>query len=123
MTKRILNLTNHVMTGAQLDELFSPKWGYTEVVELDPEDKALWSTMDPSNYKEVSDMILAKYEYDGVHLAGFPVMLPYVVSKYGKSVELLYAYSGRNSVEEHMPDGSVVKKNIFVHKGFFRYTD
>ena len=122
MTKRILNLTNHTMTGAQIEEL-TGKWGYEEIIELTPEDKAEWAAMDPTNYKEVCQRILSTYQVEGIHLAGFPVAVAYVVSKFRNEFELLYAYSGRDSVEEHLPDGTVVKKNIFRHKGFFNYLD
>ncbi len=31
---------------------------------------------------------------------------------------VLYAFSKRETVEEEMPDGSVVKRNVFRHEGF-----
>lgn len=35
-------------------------------------------------------------------------------------IEPVYAFSIRTSVEETMPDGSVVKKNVFKHLDFVR---
>jgi hypothetical protein len=36
----------------------------------------------------------------------------------GRFVRPCYAFSKRVSIEEQMPDGTVVKKNIFKHEGF-----
>lgn len=33
-------------------------------------------------------------------------------------LEPVYAFSKRESVEETLPDGSVIKKSVFVHEGF-----
>ena len=117
--KKVLNLSNHVLTGAQVSELTEK--GY-EIVELSDSDKKVWGQLDPYNYKEVIDEILSTYSADLFHVAGFPPAVVYAVEHIkdlGK--EAIYAYSVRESIEEHLPDGSVIKKNIFKHIKFFEY--
>ena len=53
------------------------------------------------------------------HLAGFPAAVSYMVSH--MNGEFIYAYSERESVEETQSDGSVIKRNVFKHKGFYYY--
>lgn len=114
---KILNLSNHVLTEEQVKEL--KEKGYTEIIELDVEDKKAWGQLIPDTYKEVCDNILAKYKTDAIHLAGFPPATVYVALK--STVPCLYAYSERNCVETPMPDGSIDKRYIFKHQGFFNY--
>lgn len=121
--KKILNLSNHVLTQEQIDELTAMEY---EVVELTAEDKTLWGQLNPSNYKEfvyrVMEAEKTRYAVDAYHIAGFP---PAVVNAVCLACTLdmpaFYAYSERVSVEEHMSDGSVVKRNVFKHLGFFNY--
>lgn len=35
-----------------------------------------------------------------------------------RGIQPLYAFSVRESIEEHLPTGEVIKKNIFKHLGF-----
>lgn len=114
---KILNLSNHTLTVEQTNEL--DQQGYNEIVELSAEDKKLWGQLVPDTYKEVCDNILAKYKADAIHLAGFPPATVYVALK--ALVPCLYAYSERNCVETPMPDGSIDKRYIFKHLGFYRY--
>ncbi|MFR4518417.1 MAG: hypothetical protein ACLT40_00460 [Fusobacterium sp.] len=121
--KKILNMSNHTLTGEQIAELSS--MGY-EVVELTAEDKALWGQMNPSNYKEFIYRVMedsdTRYAVDAYHIAGFP---PAVVNAVCLACTLnmpaLYAYSERVSEEVHQPDGTVKKVNVFKHLGFFNY--
>jgi hypothetical protein len=121
--KKILNMSNHILTGEQIAELSS--MGY-EVVELTAEDKALWGQMNPSNYKEFIYRVMedsdTRYDVDAYHIAGFP---PAVVNAVCLACTLdkpaFYAYSERVSEEIHQPDGTVKKVNVFKHLGFFNY--
>lgn len=121
--KKILNMSNHTLTGEQIAELSS--MGY-EVVELTAEDKALWGQMNPSNYKEFIYRVMedsdTRYNVDAYHVAGFP---PAVVNAVCLACTLdkpaFYAYSERVSEEVHQPDGTVKKVNVFKHLGFFEY--
>ena len=121
--KKILNLSNHVLTQEQIAELNG--YGY-EIVELSAEDKQRWANLNPSNYKEFTYRTMedeeTRYDVDAYHIAGFPPAVVLAVCT-ASSMDLpaFYAYSERVSVEEHMSDGSVVKRNVFKHLGFFNY--
>ena len=114
--KKLLNLSNHKLTDEQVNELLQKA---IEVVELDELDKRLWSQLTPNNYKLIADSILNKYTVDLYHLAGFPAAVVYVCNQ--NQNKCYYAFSERCSIEETQPDGSIVKKNIFKHKGFYLY--
>ena len=114
--KKILNLSNHILNSQQIEELNSRG---LKLVELDELDKRLWSQLNPHNYKLIAASILVKYSVDFYHLAGFPAAVVYVCNQ--KENKCYYAFSERCSVEELQSDGSVVKKNIFKHKGFYLY--
>ena len=114
--KKILNLSNHNLNTKQIEELNSK---CLEIVELDELDKRLWSQLTPGNYKLITDSILVKYRVDFYHLAGFPAAVVYVCNQMEN--KCYYAFSERSSVEETQPDGSVIKKNVFKHKGFYLY--
>lgn len=121
--KRILNMSNHTLTGEQVAELSG--MGY-EIVELTAEDKTLWGKLNPSNYKEFTYRTMedsdTRYDVDAYHIAGFP---PAVVNAVCLACTLdmpaFYAYSERVSEEIHQPDGTVKKVNVFKHLGFFNY--
>lgn len=118
--KKILNLSNHVLTEEQKKELTEK--GY-EVVELDKEEKEVWGQLNPDNYINVCECIISKYYDQGVrslHVAGFPAAVSYI-TKVFSIMECLYAYSERKSVEKTNEKGEVVKTNVFVHKGFYPY--
>lgn len=114
--KKILNVSNHKLTDDQINELSEKD---IEVVELDELDKRLWSQLTPNNYRLIADSILNKYAVDLYHLAGFPAAVVYVCNQ--KQNKCYYAFSERCSIEELQADGSVVKKNVFKHKGFYLY--
>lgn len=114
---KLLNLSNHALTIEQINEL--DQQGYNEVVELDQKDKKAWGQLTPNNYKEICDNIMSKYKADAIHLAGFPPATVYVATI--ASVPCLYAYSERNCIETPLADGSIDKRYIFKHQGFFNY--
>lgn len=114
--KNLLNLSNHNLTPQQTEELST--LGY-QVIELNATDKQAWGQLNPQDYKAVCDEILDKYQADAYHLAGFPAAVVYVTRTTNKPC--YYAYSTRQSVEAVQEDGTVVKKNIFKHQGFYLY--
>lgn len=114
--KKILNLSNHNLSDLQKEELKS--LGF-EVVELQEEDKKMWSQLTPFNYKAICDDILTKYEVKGYHVAGFPPAVNYFCSRTDKTC--YYAYSERKTIETKDETGKMVKTSIFDHKGFFEY--
>ncbi|KLR59472.1 hypothetical protein [Diaphorobacter sp. J5-51] len=52
-------------------------------------------------------------------IGGAPyLMAPLVKALQNEGIKALYAFSQRESVESHQPDGTVVKTNVFKHVGF-----
>lgn len=52
-------------------------------------------------------------------IGGAPyLMAPLEAALRAKGIRPLYAFSERTSVEETLPDGSVRKTAVFIHKGF-----
>lgn len=118
--KRLLNCSNHVMGLEQIRELENK--GYV-IVELPEDLKKRWAQMDPETYgRTCNDIIEWAEENDinAMHLAGFPAAVVLVCADIDR-IPLYYAYSERVSIEETLEDGSVVKKNVFRHKGFYQY--
>ena len=118
--KKMLNCSNHVLGLNQLKEL--EEKGYI-VVELSDELKSKWGQLNPENYISVcNDIVNFMEENDcsGIHLAGFPAAVTLLCIDLNADVEVVYAYSERNTVEVEI-DNQVVKKSIFTHKGFYPY--
>nr|DAK99233.1 MAG TPA: hypothetical protein [Caudoviricetes sp.] len=119
--KRMLNVSNHVMGVNQLEEIHN--LGY-DLVELPDNLKSVWGQLTPDNYLSTCNDIVAWAEENNIeafHLAGFPAAVTALCIDLQPTVPVYYAYSERVSVEEAQPDGSVVKKNVFKHKGFYQY--
>lgn len=119
--KNLLNCSNHVLGMDQLAELQNK--GY-DVIELSDDLKKQWSQLNPENYPLVCNSIVEFMEANSctaIHLAGFPAAVNLLCLDLQPSVLVLYAYSERASIEVTKEDGSVEKKNIFKHKGFFPY--
>lgn len=118
--KKMLNCSNHVLGLNQLKEL--EEKGYI-VVELSDELKSKWGQLNPENYMSVCNDIVSFMEENdcsGIHLAGFPAAVTLLCIDLNADVEVVYAYSERNTVEVEI-DNQVVKKSIFTHKGFYPY--
>ena len=118
--KKLLNVSNHVMGLEQIKEL--EEKGYV-IVELPEDLKARWAQMDPETYGRTCNDVIEWAEENGInamHLAGFPAAVVLMCADIDR-IPLYYAYSERVSVESVKEDGSVEKRNIFKHKGFYRY--
>jgi len=118
--KKLLNVSNHILGMNQIKEL--EEKGYY-IVELPEDLKTRWAQMDPDSYARTCNDIVEYAELNGVeamHVAGFPAAVVLICMDIDR-IPLYYAYSERVSVEETLEDGSVVKKNVFKHKGFYRY--
>ena len=119
--KKLLNCSNHVLGLNQLAELET--MGYV-VVELPDTLKSVWGQLTPDNYLRVCNDVVAFAEENGIeafHVAGFPAAVTALCIDIYPTTPIFYAYSERMSIEEPQPDGSVVKKNVFKHKGFYPY--
>lgn len=119
--KKILNISNHTLGLDQINEL--ALMGY-QVEELPEELKKAWGQLTPDNYAEVCWKIrdyMVDNHVDATHVAGFPAAVNFFLKRVTTVFDNYYAYSERVSVEETLADGSVVKKNVFRHKGFYLY--
>lgn len=122
---KVLNVSNHVLTEVQLDDL-RVNWDVDRVIELPDDLKAAWSNLTPDNYRDVCDKILEfSYRCNDtkavfIHLAGFPAAVNYIAKEHPGCI---YAYSERTSTDIPQPDGTVKKVSVFNHKGFYRYDD
>ena len=117
---KLLNVSNHVMGLEQIKEL--EEKGYV-IVELPEDLKSRWAQMNPETYGRVCNDIIEwaeENDINAMHLAGFPAAVVLMCADIDR-IPLYYAYSERVSVESVKENGSVEKRNIFKHKGFYRY--
>lgn len=120
--KKILNISNHNLTGEQLKECEERHW---EVVELPEDLKKRWSQCNPGNYEQLCFDIEEYMRGNNIHLAhlaGYPAAVVFMCKYEGFSnIVFYYAQSIRTSVEIPQPDGTVLKQNVFKHEGFYPY--
>lgn len=122
MGERFLNISNHELTQVQIEELKS--YGVQEIIELPNCFKTDWAQLNPTNYKQICEelkIFMKENEIWDAHLAGFPAAVNYLCLKPLRGQSFYFAFSERQSKEESLPDGSVKKTNVFVHKGFYPY--
>ena len=122
MGERFLNISNHELTQVQIEELKS--YGVQEIIELPNCFKTDWSQLTPDNYRQICEelkIFMKENDIWDAHLAGFPAAVNYLCLKPVRGQSFYFAFSERQSKEETLPDGSVKKTNVFVHKGFFPY--
>ena len=119
----ILNLTQHAASADQIT---------AGVVE--PADKALVQALITFDELPSAKELAAKAEalaqmaaYDGyaeVMIGGAPFfMAPLEKALHERGIKPLYAFSRRESVEEHQADGSVKKSAVFRHVGWVTPAD
>lgn len=124
--EKFLNISNHQLTDDQLKDIVDNGW---ELVELPDHLKAKWGSLNPFNYEDVCDEIdnfMIINRIGKALLAGYQPAVTFMVLKNSNrddlvKYDLYYAHSERESVEEAQPDGSVIKRVVFRHKGFFTY--
>lgn len=129
--RKFINITNHSLSPAQLEEVekfFSVVCGGEEyrVVELPEELKSAWGSLSPETISATVSAINRWLEQSLLmdsdlclvqgHQAAVVALLA------GLSPEqCFFAHSERRSIEEAQPDGSILKKSLFEHKGFYNY--
>ena len=117
MTK-ILNLTQHQATAAQV-----------AAGVFEPHDKATVQQLLTFNTLPSREEIKAKAEAlaqiaeeegaSAVMIGGAPYLMGALeCALEQRGIQPLYAFSIRESVEETLPTGEVIKKNVFRHSGF-----
>lgn len=116
--EQILNLTQHPATLEQIN---------AGVIE--PEDKMkvinllTFNSLPSKDILATNAHLLASYARKcgakKVMLGGAPFFMPFLERALkGMDIEVLYAFSVRDSKEEVQPDGSIRKVNFFRHAGF-----
>lgn len=117
MTK-IINLTQHVGTAEQsADGVFEPNDKVT-VQQLLTFDN-LPSREEIRARAEALANIAEEEGASSAMVGGAPYLMGALENALKRrSIQPLYAFSVRESIEEHLPTGEVIKKNIFKHLGF-----
>jgi hypothetical protein len=119
---KIINLTQHAATPEQIDAgVFEPVGGRYSKADVQG-----FLTFDklPTMYvvEEHADWLaIIAREHGATHamIGGAPFLMASLVEALEEAgIKPVYAFSVRESVEENMPDGSVVKRNVFRHAGF-----
>ena len=120
MKRKILNLTQHPATHEQVVE---------GVVEPSPKLKgeirelltfnSLPTMKEIEKRAEALDDIAFHWGAKYVLIGGAPYLMSSLEDELlSDDIIPVYAFSKRESVETVMPDGTVVKKNVFKHLGF-----
>ena len=121
---KIINLTQHMATPEQV---------VAGVIEPKPNDKNLIRTTLTFNaIPEIEDILAAakalsiiakKYGINTAMIGGAPWLMSALErALLHEGIEPVYAFSLRRSVETKGEDGTVVKKTIFKHLGFVRFS-
>lgn len=128
MSELFINASNHNLTEEQKREV-NEVLGAT-IIELPEKLKRDWANVTPDNInlimRDLLEVIypLAKNNENTVlvHVAGHPALVARTVGmlKY-LNIDCYWAFSQRVSIEEAQPDGSILKRNVFKHEGFFKY--
>ena len=115
---RILNLTQHQATEAQASEgVYEPRNKATVQQLLTFED--LPTKEDIKARAEALAIIAEAEGATSVMVGGAPYLMGALENALKeRGIKPLYAFSVRESVEEHLPTGEVIKKNVFKHLGF-----
>ena len=121
---KVLNVSNHKLTPEQIQmirDYFNPE-DSVEIVELPDDIREQFKNLPPDSSerkKIINDIInfIENEKIDFVHADGeahfIHILINYIYDYYGGYVRVFKFYSERKSVEETLPDGSVIKKNIF----------
>jgi len=121
---KILNVSNHKLTPEQIQMIqdYFDSDDSVEIVELPDDIREQFKNLPPdiSKRAEIAANIIdfiEKENIDNVHADGeahfIHILINYIYDDYGGYVRVFKFYSKRESVEETLPDGSVIKKNVF----------
>lgn len=124
---KFFNVTNHKLTDAQqydVHQTFN-----ADIIELNDKLKQQWGNVDPyaetvdETVQAVFDFITANSAEGDMALVqgdmGCVFALVNMLQHIG--ITAVYATTKRSSIEQQMPDGTVVKKSTFVHVQFRKY--
>ena len=116
-------ILNHNLTADQKEELYDR---FDEVVELTPEQRALWSQIPAEGdhldvQKHIWDILLEVKNHDAVVCQGeFTAFVSVFTLCQTLEKNVFVACSKRETVETTGEDGSVTKKAVFRHVQFRR---
>lgn len=116
--KRIINLTQHGSTADQSAQgVFEPR------EKANVQQLLTFETLPSREEIRARAESLAEIaEEEGVSSAmigGAPYLMGALENALkGRGIQPLYAFSVRESIEETLPTGEVIKKNVFRHLGF-----
>lgn len=124
VTGRILNLTQHYLTPTQVGQgAFEPSnEDKNKIAKLLTVEELVSSQQLLEKALSLLE-IASKYEFDYLLVGGMHSLIDIVsiLSIYA-DVETCQAFSKRTVVEEKNMDGTVVKKTMFVHEKFYRFS-
>lgn len=125
--EKFLNISNHVLTKEQINNLQDSFDWNLEIVELPKKLKKAWGNLTPNNYEDVCDEIIdymLKEDICYAHLAGFTPAVVYIniAAQYAseEGVCFYYSFSERVSEEKEI-NGEIVKTSVFKHRGWYEY--
>ena len=120
---KILNVSNHKLTEEQINIIqdYFDSDDSVEIVELPNDIREQFKNLPPDiKLRKDIAMKIIKYiekrDIDVVHADGeahFTFILVNYIFDYWADRRIFKFYSERRSIEETLPDGSVIKKNVF----------
>ena len=120
---KVLVILNHTLTEEQVKEL--NEMGYNEIIYLPNKLKKEFSTLTPDSImptlRKIYNHILIE-KPDAVIVQGHNTIVAYLWYLCSvRGIKLMYAYSKRVVEEIEKEDGTVEKKVVFKHEGFYDY--
>lgn len=115
---RILNLTQHRATSDQTAQ------GVVDIDNLKVLSDLLTFEELPTTGEirhrvtKIVDEFIIGEDYDAFMIGGAPFMMTEMEDQLAEHGKVLYAFSQRVSIDEALPNGSVVKRQVFKHLGF-----
>lgn len=124
VTGRILNLTQHYLTSTQVQQgAFEPS---IEDKVLIAELLTVGELKSPQQLFEKALSLLeiaSKYEFDYLLVSGIHPLINILALAAGYAdMKACQAFSRRTVIEEKNMDGTVVKKTMFVHEKFYKFS-
>ena len=120
----IFNVTQHTPTAEQIAEgVYNTieQWYVSELLTFEdiPARDDMWDRA-----MKLADVVWASADELGIEepiamIGGAPFFMYSLELVFThRKIKTVYAFSKRESVEEHAEDGSVIKRNVFKHAGF-----
>nr|WP_241634523.1 CRISPR-associated protein Csx20 [Fusobacterium gastrosuis] len=120
--KKIVLLFSHTLTEAQEEEL-KKDWLCNKIIYIPSNLKNKWANInEESNLDEFKNFLKAKLNKDDYVLIQGEWGATYQMINFSKENSYIPIYSSTaRSVEEYKEGDSIIKKSIFLHRGFKKY--